>query len=318
MNWVEIKVKTSTEAVDAVSNIFYEAGATGVVIEDPQSPICPSNEDDGKGWVFSDVPDNADFDEAVVTAYLLEDSSIVERANELQQRIRDLTNYGLKIGKAEMAMTTVSDEDWSEGWKKYYKPMRIGNNLVIKPSWEHYIPRLSNDIVLDIDPGMAFGTGTHETTILCLEMLEQYIKQGCSAIDIGCGTGILAISAAKLGALKVLAVDKDDVAVKVATQNANRNKVESIVKVIKGDLLRNISHKADIIMANIVAEVIIELSRDVPLLLNEGGIFIASGIIKERKYSVIEALEKNGFDLIKQADKGEWVALALRQAPIGN
>jgi ribosomal protein L11 methyltransferase len=315
MNWIEIKIKTSTEAVDAVSNIFYEAGATGVVIEDPKDYIRPRNEDE-QVWDYMDIPENLDPEEAVVTAYLLEDSSIVERAREIQTRIRELVKYGLEIGKAEMVLATVSDTDWDEAWKKYYKPTHVGQNIVIKPSWEDYTQK-DNEVVIELDPGMAFGTGTHETTALCLEMLEQHIKHGCAVIDVGCGSGVLSIAAAKLGASRVFAIDKDEVAVEAAIKNAKKNRVDSILQVVKGNKLHNISCKADIIVANIVAEVIIDLSRDVPLFLNEGGVFLASGIIKERKFSVIDALERNGFDLIGQTEKGEWVALASRQAPIG-
>jgi ribosomal protein L11 methyltransferase len=239
MNWIEIKIKTSTEAVDAVSNIFYEAGATGVVIEDPKDYIRPRNEDE-QVWDYMDIPENLDPEEAVVTAYLLEDSSIVERAREIQTRIRELVKYGLEIGKAEMVLATVSDTDWDEAWKKYYKPTHVGQNIVIKPSWEDYTQK-DNEVVIELDPGMAFGTGTHETTALCLEMLEQHIKHGCAVIDVGCGSGVLSIAAAKLGASRVFAIDKDEVAVEAAIKNAKRNRVDSILQVVKGNKLRIIS-----------------------------------------------------------------------------
>jgi ribosomal protein L11 methyltransferase len=314
MNWVEIKVKTSTEAIEAVANIFYEAGVAGVVIEDPRDYLRPQDEND---WDYVEIPEGLDFEEAIITGYLVVDSSLAERAQEIQRRIRQLPDYGLDIGKGELKCTTVSESDWANAWKKYYKPTHIGKKLVIKPSWEIYEPK-AQEVVVELDPGMAFGTGTHETTMLCLELLEKYIRNQCTVIDVGCGSGILSIAAGKLGASRVIAIDRDEMAVKVARENVDRNNLNAIVWVVKGDKLKGVNTKADIIVANIIADVVIELSRSVPLHLKEGGIFLASGIIKDRKHSVIEALEKNGFDLVEEAEKGEWVALASMQAPIGN
>ncbi|HHW01539.1 MAG TPA: 50S ribosomal protein L11 methyltransferase [Thermoanaerobacterales bacterium] len=314
MNWVEIKIKTSTEAIEAISNIFYEAGVMGIVIEDPKDYLRPQDE---KQWDYVEIPEGIDFEEAIVTGYLVEDSSIAERVREIKGRVKQLPEYGLSIGKGEMVLSTISDDDWANAWKKYYKPTHIGKSLVIKPSWETYRPE-AGEIVIDLDPGMAFGTGTHETTRLCMELLEKYMKKGFTVIDIGCGSGILSIVAGKLGASDVLAIDKDDVAIKVARENVERNDLSQIIKVLKGDSLRNISFKADIIVANIIADVIIDLSGDIPMNLKEGGIFLASGIIKDRKLSVVEALEKYGFDLVEESEKGEWVALVSKQAPIRN
>lgn len=313
MNWVEMKIKTSTEAIEAISNIFYEAGVMGVVIEDPRDYLRPQDESE---WDYVEIPEGIDFEEAVVTGYLVEDSSLGERAREIRERVKELPKYGLNIGKGEIIMNTVSDTDWANSWKKYYKPTHIGKNLVIKPSWEAYEPK-ANEIAIELDPGMAFGTGTHETTVMCLELLEKYIKKGLEVIDIGCGSGILSIACGKLGASKVLAIDKDEVAVKVARENIKRNSLSSTITVQTGDKLKNVEEKADIIIANIIADVIIDLSYDVPLHLKEGGVFLASGIIKDRKLSVREALEKNGFDLVQESEKGEWVALVAKQAPIG-
>lgn len=314
MNWVEIKVKTTTEAIEAVSNIFYEAGVAGVVIEDPKIYL---RADDSGLWDYIEVPKDIDFEVAQVTGYLVEDSSLAERTRVIKERIKELPGYGLDIGKGQIDLTTISESDWGETWKKYYKPTHIGENLVIKPSWEVYTSK-PDELIIELDPGMAFGTGTHETTMLCLEIMEKYIKKDFTVIDIGCGSGILSIAAGKLGAREVLAIDKDETAVRVAWENIKRNNLDSKIQVVKGDKLQDINFKADVIVANIVADVIIDLAKDVPLYLNENGVFIASGIIKDRKLSVIEALEKNGFDLVEQFEKGEWVALISVQAPIGN
>lgn len=314
MNWIEIKVKTTTEAVEAVSNIFYEAGVAGVVIEDPKIYLRPQDTGD---WDYMEIPPGLNFEEAIVTGYLVEDSSLAERTQTIKQRIKELPNYGLDIGKGEVAFAAISEKDWGEAWKKYYKPTPIGKKIVIKPSWEEYKPK-AHEIIIELDPGMAFGTGTHETTMFCLELLEEWVKKGDTVIDMGCGSGILSIAAAKLGASKVIAVDKDEVAVRVAQKNVQRNKLDSVVKVLQGDTLPDLGLKADIIVANIIADVVIELSKTVPLHLKEKGIFLTSGIIKDREMSVKEALEKNGFDIIGEKEKSEWIALISTQAPIGN
>lgn len=313
MNWIEIKVTTSTESIEAVSNIFYEAGVSGVVIEDPKDFLRQKDED---AWDYMEIPEGIDYEEAVVRAYLVEDSSFTEKAMEIQRRIKELPNYGLNIGKGEITFKNISEANWAEAWKKYYKPTHIGKNIVIKPSWENYNPK-SDEIVVEMDPGMAFGTGTHETTVMCLELLEKYIKNGHTVIDVGCGSGILSVAAAKLGARKVIAIDKDEVAVRVARQNVQRNGLDScVVEVMKTDKLNNVDAKADIIVANIIADVVIDLSSMVPFYLTKDGIFLASGIIKDRRNSVVEVLEKNGFDVIEESEKGEWVAIVSAQAPI--
>lgn len=315
MSWVEIKVKTTTEAVEAVSNIFYEAGVAGVVIEDPKILLRTN---DSNEWDYVDIPEGLDFEVVHVTGYLSKDSSLAERTQMIRERIKQLPDFGLDIGKGEIAITTISEADWGEAWKKYYKPTHIGKNIVIKPSWEKYKPNTDEEVVVELDPGMAFGTGTHETTMLCLEILEQYMKKDYTVIDIGCGSGILSIACGKLGAKKVLAIDKDENAVKVARENIKRNNLDRCIKAIKGDKFQGVDFKADIIVANIIADVVIDLTKDVGFHLKDGGFFISSGIIKDRKLSVIEAMEKNGFDVVQQFEKGEWVALVSAQAPIGN
>jgi len=314
MDWIEMKVKTTTEAIEAVANIFYEAGVAGVVIEDPKVYLRPQDESE---WDYIEIPENVDFEEAFVTGYLVEDSSLAERTHAISERIRELPTFGLDIGKGEVAFATISDGDWGEAWKKYYKPTHIGEKIVIKPSWEEYTPK-PDEIVIELDPGMAFGTGTHETTMICLELLEEYIKEGQTVIDVGCGSGILSLAAAKLGAAKVIAIDKDEVAVRVAKENISRNNMDSVIEVYKGDKLQNMDIKGDVVIANIIADVVIDLSKEVPLYLKEKGKFLASGIIKDRKLSVIEALEKNGFDLILETEKGDWVALVSTLALIGS
>ena len=201
------------------------------------------------------------------------------------------------------------EQDWAEDGKKYYKPFRAGERLVIKPSWEPYEEK-EGDLVLELDPGMAFGTGTHETTFMCMEQLEKYVKPGCKAIDVGCGSGILGLAAAKLGAGDVLAIDLDELAVKVAKENTEKNHLTDRVRVVHGDLLKQREEQADVIVANIIADVICALCGPVKRHLLPGGVFICSGIIREREDDVQCALAEAGYTVCNRLAKGEWVCLA--------
>ena len=196
-------------------------------------------------------------------------------------------------------------------WKKYYHPIRVGERLVVCPSWEEY-ERQPEDVVLTLNPGMAFGTGTHDTTRLCMELLEKYITPEVHVLDVGCGSGILAITAALLGAKEIKGCDIDEVAVKVAGENADLNGVGDRIAFHKGDLTSQVEGSFQLICANIVADVIIRLSEDVGKYLAEGGIFITSGIIDTREQDVLEALDKNGFTVIERRSSGGWVAMACK------
>ena len=207
----------------------------------------------------------------------------------------------------------VREQDWAENWKKYYKPFRAGERLVIKPSWEAYEPK-EGDLVLELDPGMAFGTGTHETTFMCVSSVEKYVTPGCRAIDVGCGSGILGLAAAKLGAADVLAIDLDELAVKVAAENTEKNGLSNVVRVAHSDLLEKREEKADVIVANIIADVICYLCGPVKKHLLEGGTFICSGIIREREEDVQRALAAAGYTVCNRLAKGEWVCLAAKLA----
>lgn len=314
MNWLEIKIKTKREAVEAVSNIFYEAGTKGVVIQDPKD-YFQSSED---RWDYIEIPEQVDIDEVIVTGYLVEDSSIAERIQHIKSRLKELPYFGLDTGKSEVQTNIISDTNWGKAWKKYYKPTPVGKNIVICPSWETLDEKDAKKTVITIDPGMAFGTGTHETTASCLELLEKYIEKGFTVIDMGCGSGILSIAAAKLGASKVIAIDKDEVACKVASENIELNNLKSNIQVVEAENLERVNFKADLIVSNIIADTIIDLSPSIPHYLKNKGIFIASGIIQEHKLSVIKALKDNGLSLKKQVERNEWVSIVSSLASIKN
>lgn len=219
-----------------------------------------------------------------------------------------------RLPEAEISTGNISEEDWANNWKRFYKPFPVGNKLYVKPQWEEADQRAEGRETLILDPGMAFGSGTHETTRLCLTMLENYISPETELLDVGCGSGILAIAGMKLGAKKAVAVDIDALAVKVANENAEINGVNGKIDFICGDLAEKVEGKFDLIVANIVADIIIRLTKDIRAFLKEGGVFIASGIIDSREDEVVNAVKACGLKVTDIArDKG-WVALTAVEA----
>ncbi|SHH34224.1 [LSU ribosomal protein L11P]-lysine N-methyltransferase [Caloranaerobacter azorensis DSM 13643] len=310
MKWIEVQIKTTTEAVEVVSNILYEAGVGGVVIEDPNDLIF-QNKNEGD-WDYIDptlVEQN--FEGVIVKGYLPESEDLIDKIELIKQNVEKIPQYNLDKGLGEVTTSEVYEKDWANSWKKYYKPKKIGEKIVVKPSWESY-EKKSDDIVIELDPGMAFGTGTHETTIMCIKKLEKYVHQHDIVFDIGCGTGILSIAAAKLGAISTIGIDLDEVSVKVAKENVRKNGVANTVQIRKGNLLDVVDGKANVIVANIIAEVIIKLAEVVPKFLLEDGVFIASGIILDKIKDVKAALDKNGLEVIDEMKMGEWACLVSR------
>jgi len=312
MDWVEVSIKTTAEALEIASNILYDAGAGGVVIEDPRDILDLQRSDANWDYIDEDLLKHAVEDRVVVKGYLPNDADIYDKIEMIRQKVANIGNYGIEANDTTVVLADVHEEDWANNWKQYYKPTRVGLHIVIKPSWEAYVPA-GDDIVIELDPGMAFGTGTHESTMLCLELLENHIFPGSTVIDVGCGSGVLSIAAAKLGASKVLALDVDPVAVNVTKDNVKINRVSNIVSVQKNNLLYGIEEQVDIIVANIIADVIIKLLPQSFKLLKEHGLFIASGIIKERADEVRTAMQNIGFTLEDAADAGEWVALVCKK-----
>ena len=307
MQWAEITVRTTQEATEAVADLFTAAGAAGVIIDDPQLV----EQYRGKGvWDYCDLPVSPDHD-VRVTGYLPVMAGWEEQLAEVRRKVKLLPAF-LDAGPGEISWRLVEEEDWANGWKKYYHPLRIGEKLVIKPSWEVYNP-VSHELVIELDPGMAFGTGTHATTTLCMEAMEQYLKPGMSLIDVGTGSGVLAITAAKLGAAPVLAVELDPVAVRVATDNVRVNQVAAQVEVRQGDLLQSVSQAADVVVANIVANVIIAMVPAVLAVLKSHGLFIASGIIDERLEDVKRAMAGTGLSTVDVRHKDGWAVIVARR-----
>lgn len=307
MKWLEAKVTTSVEAEEAITNIMHEAGAGGVVIKDPNDLKMLSDENK---WDYIDPEMIVNSNKVVISAYFPVMPDTIDKVAIIKDRIIELKEFNLDIGEFTFETSEVDDNDWANSWKKYYKPFRIGKRVLIKPSWEDYAPS-KDDVVVEIDPGMAFGTGTHETTKMCIEFLEGYIKPDDTVFDVGCGSGILSIVSSKLGARKVYAVDLDEVAVEVASLNVKLNNIEN-VEVFKSDLLNELTGNADVVVANIIADIIIKATYDIYERLDENGIFISSGIIKDRKADVVDVVSKY-FDIIDIKEDGEWVAILSRK-----
>ncbi|MFU0799705.1 MAG: 50S ribosomal protein L11 methyltransferase [Xylanivirga thermophila] len=312
MDWIEITIETTSEGIEAVSQVLYEAGVSGVVIEDPADIDMLKKQETDWDYVDEDLLNNME-EHVLVRGYLPEGASFHDKIQCIRSRVFNLLkkDLGIDIGTGKIRLNNVKEEDWANNWKKYFKPHKVGNKVVIKPTWEEYIPK-EDEIILHLDPGMAFGTGTHETTMLCIKQLENYIDGKSHVLDVGCGTGILGISSALLGAKSVIAVDIDENAVKVAKENAKLNGVNDKLKIVCGNLLDNISGRFDVIVANIIADAIISLSEDVWKYLNPGGVFIACGIILDRLEEVLSTLESKGYKIIETQKMGEWAVVVSR------
>lgn len=307
-NWVEVTVVTSSEATEAVSGLFYNTGVKGVSIEDSEDvEFKKKNPGD---WDYFDETILNIKEGAVVKGYFKEDENFGEYLQYIKEGVENLPQFGFDKGEGIVTVTKVNEEQWENNWKKYYKPTKVGEKIVVKPIWEEYIKQ-DDELIVELDPGMAFGTGTHETTRMCIKALEKYVKPSSTVFDIGTGSGILAISSAKLGAERVVGVDLDPVAVDSAKNNVSFNDLDNI-EILYGDLMEVVKGKADIVVANIIADVIIFLTETVKAFIKEDGYFIASGIILERRQSVVDKLEQCGFQIIEVMEDGEWVCIVSK------
>lgn len=311
MNWTEVTIKTTTEAVEAISNILMEERCGGVMIEDPKDFLFQKKNELDWDYVEEEVFNKSGQDGVLIKTYIPEERNVLELIETVKARIALLPSFGLDIGEGSVSLSNVHESDWANEWKKYYKPTKIGKKIVVKPSWEDYEEQ-EGDLIIELDPGMAFGTGTHETTSMCIRELENYVDETKTVFDIGCGSGILAIAAAKLGAKEVVGGDLDEVAVKVSKENCEINHVSDQVIVKHGSLFEVVDSKADVIVANIIADIIKILAKDVSKFLKKDGVFIASGIILAKIDEVCEALEENGFEIVKVERLGEWSAIVSK------
>jgi len=306
--WLEVTVVTSSEAVEAVSGILYNTGVKGVSIEDPED-VEYKKKNPGD-WDYFDEDLLQVKDCAIIKGYYKDDEHFTEYYKYIQESVENLGEFGIDKGKGLVTMSKVNEEDWENNWKKYYKPTKIGNKIVVKPIWEDYEAQ-GEEVIVELDPGMAFGTGTHETTRMCVEALEKYVTPNSTVFDIGTGSGILAIVAAKLNAQKAIGVDLDPVAVDSAKQNVEYNKISNI-EILHGNLMEVVDGKAEIVVANIIADVIMFLAEDVKKFIKPEGYFISSGIIKDRRADVENKLVQCGFKIEEVNVQGEWVCIVAK------
>lgn len=312
MDWIETVVHTTSFGADLVSEHMMAEGATGTMVEDRADVPDPAKPNGYWELIDAHLIDRMPED-VLVHAWFTPDAGFQDRMAALGNRLQQAKAVaGFDVGSLKLETRTVHDEDWAEVWKKFYKPFRAGQRLVVKPTWESFDPK-PDDLVIEIDPGMAFGSGTHETTGMCLELLEEVLHGGEQVIDVGTGSGILAIGAARLGASKVLAIDIDPVAVRVAKENVEHNGLSDVIDAVQGDLLAKTDADCDVCVANIIADVICFFAEPLRAHIRTGGAFICSGIIKERENDVLTALNAAQYRVEKIVRKGEWVAMLSRR-----
>ncbi|MFD0715067.1 50S ribosomal protein L11 methyltransferase [Paenibacillus sp. GCM10027626] len=317
MKWHEITVATTEEATEMISNFLHEMDAGGVSIEESGTLNKPRDTSLGQWYEhpLNDIPEG----QAVIKGYFSQDVDAEQVMAQIRPRIEQLREFDIDPGDFEISHVIVDDEDWANAWKQYFKPIRISEKLTIKPTWEEY-EASPGELIIELDPGMAFGTGTHPTTSLCLRTLESVIRGGEEVIDVGTGSGILAIGAVKLGAARVLALDLDPVAVSSAKENTTLNQLEGQIQVELSDLLGVLQADAeaeealhirvpvDLVVANILAEIILLFVDDVFAALKPGGTYIASGIFKNKELDVEKGLEAAGFKIVDRQREQDWIA----------
>ncbi len=305
MKWVETKISFTAAdpetAANLISDIFDGFGLQGVAIE---SPDAEPDLDWAEG--AENLPSGH-----AVTGYLPRNTQLAERSRVLEQRLADLHQSG--ILSYTISYTDIDEQDWAHSWKAHFHPVQITKRIVIRPSWREYAAQ-PGQIILTIDPGMAFGTGTHPTTAMCIRLIEHYIQPGDHFLDIGTGSGILLLAADKLGATSVTGIDNDEVAIEVARENLLKNQVpDDRYQLLTGHLAHPVSKTFDLISANILSEIIVELIPDIRRILKPAGTLICSGIIDPKQQMVLDALAAGGFAAVEITVEDEWVAIVAKR-----
>ncbi len=304
--WQELTIHVHRDAEEAVSSLMIETGSQGVAISDSADYV---GQEDRFGELYPEVEQS---EMIAITAYYPDTLDIEEVKADLAARLADLMDFGLETGQVSLESQELAEEDWADNWKKYYEPARITHDLTIVPSWTDY-EATPGEKIIKLDPGMAFGTGTHPTTKMSLFALEQILRGGETVIDVGTGSGVLSIASSLLGAKEIYAYDLDDVAVRVAQENIALNPGMDNIQVAAGDLLRGVDLEADVIVANILADVLIHLPEDAYRLVKDQGYLIMSGIISEKWDMVRASAEAAGFFLETHLIQGEWNACIFKK-----
>ena len=307
-NWIEITIHTTNEASEIVESILLDYGSTGVAIEDPTT--LEENLHDDFGTIVELSPTDYPEVGVIVKGYINELNFDGETFNRFKDELEQL-GKNINIGEFfKIETTTIQDSDWENSWKDYFDILNIGEKFVIVPTWREY-ENEEDKYVINIDPGMAFGTGGHETTSLCIKNLEKYVKPHDNVIDVGCGSGILSIAASYLTDGSLKAVDLDKLAVDVSRENFALNNLENRIEVEEASLLTKETKKYDVIVANILAHIIELMLEDAYKLLEDGGYFITSGIIKDKKDELLEKMLEQGFKLVEETSDNEWYSFVV-------
>ncbi len=304
MEWTEIKIEVNSSDIDKASDIANMTVPYGIYIED-YSNMEQEVLEIAKIDLIDEELLQKDRQKAIVHIYISPEESPQEAVLFLSER------YNSENIKHNISCENVEDEDWLHNWKKYFKPMKVGEKLLIKPTWVDEYEQDARKI-LHLDPGLAFGTGTHETTRLCLVATEKYIKENATVLDVGCGSGILSVASVLLGAKEVLGIDIDELAVKTANENAILNGVSNKITSIHGNLTDKVTNTYDIVLANIVADAIIMLSKDIGTFMHENSIYIMSGIVDIRIDEVLNEVTKN-FEIIEKIEENGWYCLVAKK-----
>ena len=316
MKWNKYRLSTTTEAVDLISYTLAEMGIEGIEIEDK----VPLSEED-KEKMFIDLLPDLDEDDgtAFVSFYIEPEKDHDSTLEEVLAAVKELADF-VDIGEATIVKTQTEDIDWMNNWKKYWKPFYVDEHIMIKPTWETVEDVAEDTLVVEIDPGTAFGTGTHHTTRLCITQVNKFLQKDMDVLDVGCGSGILSIIALLLGAKAATATDLDILAVNASLENAEVNGIKpEVYTVLQGNVITDEAfrhqvgeNKFDMVVANIFAEIIIPLSDVVKEMMKPGALFITSGIIDEREDDVREALIRNGFEIMEVTHSGGWVSFTAK------
>lgn len=314
MQWTEVSVMTSSEAVEAVSNILMEYGATGVSIEDAKDfEHITKGRYGSHGEIIDPTTVPHLTSGAIVSAYYPESNHIADKVAELSEKVTHLRAFGLNPAPAEVKSSPVKNEDWQTSWEKYYHPFSVSRYLTVVPSWTDYQPKSSLEQIIRLDPGMAFGTGTHPTTQLSLQALEMTLRGGESMIDVGTGSGVLSIAAKLMGAGDVAAYDVDEIAVASAKKNMALNPVAKSISVAANDLLKGIHRQVDLVVANILAEIIVPLIPQAFENLKPGGHLLMSGIISDKYSLVADTLIRHHFQITETLKMGDWYGVITQK-----
>ena len=321
MKYLEIGIETQRAGIELILTALMNLGITDAVVEDPADIDDLLKKEKGYEWDYiDDSVLELKNETPKVTVYLSDDADGHARAEAVCRAMRELKQQAdsgvfgeaVDVGSLKTEVRCEDDSEWKDNWKAYFKPAKVSKSIVVKPTWEPYEAK-AGEKVIEIDPGMAFGTGTHETTSLCIRLLEDYLKPGEKVLDVGCGSGILSIAAALLGASEVLGVEIDPDAVAIAQENLALNHVEQIASAQYGDLTKGIDFKADVIVANLMADLVVMLSKDAAEHLLPDGRYISSGILTEKMPEVVDAMRALGFAIMEVKEDGMWCAIAAKK-----